>query len=277
MAHANAVTSPTEVPRDQWGRPLVVPERGGKPVAYTRVSTLSKQLDNGNALAAWKQRMTALGLARRPDLMALVQSLDVTAKNELDQICEQALEHAGGTSRANLGTALHSIFEQADKGNPPAILEALLAQHLQSYRTAIEIAGLTPAASERFVVCDELQVAGTFDRIYRTRDNQLVIGDIKTGDTANTYGLGAVQIQTACYAAGRTYDPATGSRGPALSELGVSREWAVLVHSPYGSGSCTIYRLDLEQGWADAQLASKVHRRTAATRKWAAAPYSEGS
>ena len=62
----------TELTRDRWGRPLIVPPEGGKPVGYTRVSTLAKALDDLNNLMAWKARKTAEGLVRRPDLLTLV-------------------------------------------------------------------------------------------------------------------------------------------------------------------------------------------------------------
>jgi hypothetical protein len=39
----------TEIPRDRWGRPLIEPPDGGKPIGYTRVSSLdqnpARQLD----------------------------------------------------------------------------------------------------------------------------------------------------------------------------------------------------------------------------------------
>jgi hypothetical protein len=261
-----------EVPRDQWGRPLIVPEGGGKPVPYTRISTLAKALDNGNALAAWKQRMTALGLVRRPDLLALVRTYSIDDRKQLDNICEQALVAAGGESRANMGTAIHSLTEQIDRGQTPEFLDPELERDIDAYVKAILEAKLTPVVIEQFVVNDELQVAGTFDRIYRTADGRYLIGDIKTGDTAHTYGLGAVQIQTASYGRGRPYSVRDG-RGKPLSDLGLSLEEGLLVHLPAGSGQCTIYRLNLEQGWVDAQLASTVHRRTAAARKWTPVRY----
>lgn len=261
-----------DVKRDQWGRPLIVPVGGGKRIAYTRASTLAKALDNGNALAAWKQRMTALGLVRRPDLLTLVRTLSIEDKNALDQICEQALVAAGGSARANVGTALHSLTEQVDRGQTPEFLDPELERDLQAYVDAILAAGLIPVSVEQFVVCDELQVAGTYDRVYRDRDGNLFIGDLKTGDSAATYGLGAVQIQTATYSRGTLYSEIEG-RTHSLPDLGVSQTEALLVHLPAGSGQCTIYRLNLEQGWADAHLASTVHRRAAAARKWTAVQY----
>ena len=54
------------------GPPPIIPPDGGEPVAYTRVSTLAKALDDLNNLMAWKARKTAEGLVRRPDLLTRV-------------------------------------------------------------------------------------------------------------------------------------------------------------------------------------------------------------
>lgn len=264
-----------EVPRDRWGRPLITPPAGGKPKAYTRASTLAKALDNGNALTKWKQRMTAKGLTIRPDLLALTRTVELDDRAKLDDICEQALVAAGGESRANIGTALHALSEEVDRGLWPTTDPELNAD-LVAYKQAIDDAGLKAAAIEGFVVCDQLEVAGTFDRIWTLPDGRQMIGDLKTGDSAATYGLGAVQIQCAVYANGTPYDPDRGRALP-LSEYGVSLTEALLVHLPAGTATCNIYVLNLETGWADAQLASTVHRRTAALRKIKATPYTQGA
>ena len=60
-----------DVPRDRWGRPLIVPVDGGKPIGSTRVSTLAKALDDKSALTKWKQRQVVVGMASRPDLAAV--------------------------------------------------------------------------------------------------------------------------------------------------------------------------------------------------------------
>src|SRR5690242_11341562 len=89
-------TDPTEVPRDRWGRPLIRPLDGGQPEPYTRVSTLAKALDDLNQLMAWKQRKTAEGLIRRPDLLTRVAGAlangdpdtDWPTKRALNDVCE---------------------------------------------------------------------------------------------------------------------------------------------------------------------------------------------
>jgi hypothetical protein len=60
-----------EIERDRYGRPLIIPESGGKPVAYTRATTIANSLDDGTALTAWKMRMAAIGLTVRNDLLYL--------------------------------------------------------------------------------------------------------------------------------------------------------------------------------------------------------------
>ena len=73
------------VTRDRWGRPLIIPPDGGKPVAYTRVTTVAKTLEDEGGLSKWMMRMTALGLAQRPDLYALVATVG-DDKGALDRL-----------------------------------------------------------------------------------------------------------------------------------------------------------------------------------------------
>ena len=65
----------TEIPRDRWGRPLIIPPEGGEPVPYNRASGVGKTLDDLNNLMAWKARKVAEGLVRRPDLLTGVAGL----------------------------------------------------------------------------------------------------------------------------------------------------------------------------------------------------------
>src|SRR5436190_1707487 len=116
-----------EQPRDRWGRPLVVPPEGGEPVVYTRVSTLAKALDDLNGLIKWKQRKTAEGLIRRPDLYTRVSGelangdpdVDWPTKRALDDICEEAMEAAGASSGRSSGSAFHQLTEAIDRGKEP--------------------------------------------------------------------------------------------------------------------------------------------------------------
>src|SRR3954463_3642105 len=79
----------TQIPRDQWDRPMILPRTGHKPdcapvldsrrrpkgyctcaKAHTRMSTLSSALDNGHGLHKWQQRELLKGAGRKPHLAA---------------------------------------------------------------------------------------------------------------------------------------------------------------------------------------------------------------
>ena len=243
----------TEIPRDRWGRPLIVPPDGGKPVAYRRASSLGKALEDTSALARWQQRMVVTGLAARPDLIALAATANGD-KKLLGDVADSALDAAASQSAANYGTALHTATEAHDLGRPITTLPDTMQRDLDAYITATE--HLETKAAERFVVVDEVQVAGTFDRLYRLPDGRLVIGDLKTGSSAHDYPL-AIAVQLAVYARGCLYTPAKGRVG-SLPDLGVDQSVALLIHAPAGTGTCTVYELDIARGWELAELAARV-------------------
>ena len=104
-----------EPKRDRWGRYLLPVPGQLKPVAHTRVTTLVKALDDTSNLEKWACRMTALGLAERADLRALVAS-HRDDKAALNRVVDQAKEAARSGAGANTGTALHRFAELVDAG-----------------------------------------------------------------------------------------------------------------------------------------------------------------
>jgi hypothetical protein len=242
------IATVSEIARDRWGRPLVVPPDGGKPVAYTRCTTYIGVLEDTYNLSRWQQRMVALGLADRPDL-----ALGVTAhrddKDELNKLCERAIEAAKGRAAATTGTALHALTGLVDQGRPLPTIPADAAADLEAYRQ--KTAALETLAVEQFVVHDELQVAGTTDRVVSYRDRRYVY-DIKTGSI--DFAPGKFAMQLAVYARSQIYDIKTHAR----TDLGVSTEWGILVHLPVGEARCDLYRVDLTAGWEGVQLATAV-------------------
>lgn len=251
-----------EVPRDRWGRPLIVPPNGGEPVAYTRVSTMAKALDDLNQLMAWKGRKVAEGLLRRPDLITRVAGAmangdpdtDWPTKKALNVICEEAMEAAGASKGRSAGTGFHSLTEAIDKGDEPLFVSEADQVRLDAYRVATE--GIEWLDIECFVVCDVVQAAGTFDRLGRLPDGRVVVMDLKSGKSEPDYPL-PTTTQIAIYANGHRYDPQTGDRTPLHPDLDTSA--GVLIHLP-PSGGCALYELDLSLGWEAAQLAASVRK-----------------
>lgn len=236
-------------PRDGWGRPLIKPEGGGKPVPYTRVSTLSKALSDSTGLTKWKMRMMLRGASQRPDLMALAAAAD---DRQLDSVAQQMLDAAGSSAKANIGTAIHAFCEAWDKGETPIVPPEYKAA-LEAYKRATE--GLTQIGIEKFVAVDELQCAGTPDRVVKLPDGRVVVADIKTGAREPKYPL-PTAIQIACYSRGSVYqytrdNPRLGK----LADFGVDQDVGLMIHLPADGSGCALYPIDLQAGWLAAQRA----------------------
>jgi hypothetical protein len=263
-------TATTEIPRDRWGRPCIIPPGGGEPVVYTRVSTLSKALDDLNFLMAWKQRKTAEGLVRRPDLLTRIAGalangdpdVDKKVKGELNRICNEATEAAGASKGSSAGTGFHALTEAIDRGQEPLFVPPADAPRLEAYRQAT--ADYEALDAEVFVVCDQLQTAGSFDRLWRCPDGRVVVGDLKTGKSEAEYPL-ATAMQISIYAHGQRYNPETGQRTPLHDDIDLTT--GLLIHMP-SSGGCRVVPLDLEKGWRAARAAAFVHHEI---RRWKAA------
>jgi hypothetical protein len=86
-----------------------------------------------------------------------------------DELAEKAMEAAKDSDGAITGTAVHTLTERVDRGEPidqvAAGLPASVAQSLRAYAGLRELNGWKTIEIERTVVCDELEVAGTFDRV----------------------------------------------------------------------------------------------------------------
>lgn len=242
-----------DIPRDRWGRPLITPVEGGKPVAYTRVSTLAKELGSKEGLTKWLQRQVVIGLSLRPDLVDMAAACRGDDKR-LDEVVKTAMTAAESEKAANIGTALHALSERIDEGVPMDEIPEHHRADMAAYKKATE--PLTVLAKEMFVVTDEVQAAGTFDRLVRLPDGRVVVADLKTGKWENRYPH-ATATQIAIYAHGHLYHPEQGRIGH-LPQLGIDTTTGVLIHLPAGSGECRLYLLDLTVGWSLAQAAVAV-------------------
>lgn len=249
------------VKRDQWGRYLLPDPRTGKEKAWTRATTLARVLADEYNLGQWAERMVAKGMAMRPDLIAGAAAAPLEDKKALKGIAKQAKEAAGSTQAANLGTALHSFTERLDGGEAIEKLGAPdpLRGDLAAYQGRMREAGLSivPELIERIVVCPELGVAGTFDRVVRKPDGTLSVLDLKTGKDLS-YGWMEIAIQQAIYAnSTHFYDPETEQ----LVEIpaGVlDRKRAYILHLPVGKAMAQLYTVDVETGWRLASIAADV-------------------
>ena len=244
-----------EITRDRWGRPLVIPPAGGKPVAYTRATTYIDVLDDKYNLQQWEKRMVALGLADRPDLLLAV-SAHRDDKKALDRITADAKEAAKAHAAATTGTALHALTEILDAGGTLPPLPATATASLDAYAAAT--ADLTAVMVEQFCVLDTLQIGGTPDRVVDYQGRRY-IADIKTGSI--DFGALKIAMQLAIYARSHTYDIPTGERG--IHEASTIR--GIVIHLPSvddpADARCDLHWVDLEAGWQAVQVAKRVREK----------------
>ena len=245
------------IPRDRYGRPMVVPPGGGKATAYTRCTTYVGVLEDTYNLSRWQQRMVALGLAQRPDLV-LAAAAHHDDKDELNKVCQSAMDAAAAGAAAGIGTALHKVTQRIDRGEDVELktLPEAYRADIRAYTDAT--AALKRIAVEQFVVNDDLKVGGTPDLVVEF-NGERYIADKKTGSIE--WGAGKIAMQLAMYSRSVFYDHETRTRTP----IGVNQDLGIVIHLPAGEGTCRLQWVNISAGWKAVQLATDV--RTWRARK----------
>ncbi|MEU8133222.1 hypothetical protein [Streptodolium elevatio] len=276
------------VPRDGWGRPIIVPKAGGKPTGHTRTTTFIDCIEDKSNLNDWGKRMVLLGATKRPDLIAKAGALDPEAdKKQLNALAEQAADASGANDKREKGTYLHSLTEYADRAEPlPPGASAADLEDIAAYMMATS--AMTVVSAEQFVVVNQLGAAGTFDRLMNYDgpgpDGERITGnfiaDVKTGGIE--YGALKMASQLAVYSRGELYDhtyfPVDAKDKKALAAWkkrqfsaeeaaqaymplpDVNQEWGIIIHLPSGTGVCKLHWVDLTIGWELAQLALTIRK-----------------
>lgn len=226
----------------------------GREDSYQTASNYAFPVVDQFGLNRWRSRQILLGLARRADLQAIVATMNPEQPDngKLDEVIETALQVAGTSSSANLGTAVHAALEAADEGRayPPEY-----ESYVEYYRAALARHGLKAVAVERVVVNPALGAAGKLDRVYEEADGGFVLGDVKTSGHLD---LGAHEhsVQCSVYATASHIRTPDGKGWQNLE--GVRTDYAVIVHVDRDSGAVAVYRVDLTIGRHGANLAEQV-------------------
>ena len=167
----------------------------------------------------------------------------------MDKLVEDAMEAAGATTQATIGTAIHTLTEKYDRGEDLGVIPEDYVADIQAYADATK--DFKNVFIEQFCVLDKYKIAGTPDRVVEYK-GELFISDLKTGSISYP---NKIAMQLAVYAHGLPYDPATATRG---AWGGVNQEKGIIVHLPAGSGKCELHFVDIKQGWKGIELAMKV-------------------
>jgi hypothetical protein len=243
----------TDIPRDRWGRPLILPpnaRKNAKRTPYRRTTTFVGVLDDMNGLMKWQARQVALGMGQRNDLVLAAAAAKPDDKKTLGDIAEKAKEAAKSSAAADIGTALHSFTERIDRGEPIGAVPAEFRADLEAYKAAT--AHIKWLGIETFRVHDELEIAGTADRIGVLHGRTMIM-DIKTGSIDYPHKMA---LQLACYARMTPYDAATDTRH--ADPQPVDLNYGVIIHLPAGQGRCDLYEIDIMKGWGAVNIARNV-------------------
>lgn len=260
-------TGRPEPRRDQYDRAMLLNAQGHR-VPFTRVSTIAKALDDKGSLINYNQRLTAVGLTKRKDLLDIVAMMadpEGNDKRELRALVEEAAVAGGQGVKANMGTARHKATERIDAGTPieHIMMPDDIKRDIEAYYKELDRVGLRPLPqyNEVHVVRDGfdyngLGYSGSFDKALGN-GSDLFIGDIKTGQELK-YAFLAWAVQQSMYAnAESIYDVRTDVRTPMPK---VRQDIAFIIWLPAGRGKCEILEVDIANGWRYAQLAVEFRR-----------------
>ena len=195
--------------------------------------------------------MAAIGLTTRPDLLVAIMDAGED-KGLINAHMEEAMDAAGASKAATIGTALHALTERLDLGQELGEVPAQWVPDIKAYEEATKM--FKHIFIEQFAVLDKYKIAGTPDRIVEYK-GELFVADLKTGRIDHPHNIA---MQLAIYANALPYDTDTGHRG---SWGGVNKEKAIIIHLPKETGTCKLVFVDIKEGWKGIEYAMKV-------RKW---------
>jgi hypothetical protein len=291
LAGGSGAHGEKETKRDRFGRYLIPHPDTGKETAWTRATTFAKSISDTYALSQWGLRMALLGATQRPDIVQRAHGKHVKAdKSLLDELTAELKNAAGDKVAANLGTAMHSFTEMADRAwHSPGGARSILDQAppdcremVETYIRLLEETGLEPVPHliEFTTVVKQYSVAGTSDNCYkvtkplvlrigrgevRLSPGEYVIGDKKTGKDLD-YGWQEIAIQLATYAQGLNtagvWDRHEEEWHPKpLGDATVRLDAGIVLHLPVDKEAekqPAVYGVDLESGWNAAVLCERV-------------------
>lgn len=249
----------------------------GKLKTWSSVSSTGKALMDDYALHAWEIRMILKGLRDNPGLLNALDDKDTKADARVfNAIAQRAKDEAGGNEASRRGTAIHTEAESLDLGE--TTLSQVSSEYLptiSAYVDCMEYDNLraVPHLIERTIVCPEMGAAGRFDRVLQEANGTYVIGDIKSGHSLE-YGWVEIAVQLALYAHGINQHGIWDKYNQQWSKTGiptVRTDYAVVMHLPVDTSECTLYAVDIDQGWSLARLCMDV--KAARRSKGLALPY----
>lgn len=213
------------IPRDDYGRPKLYPPEGGPRKAYTRCSTLAKDIDKASeGLFRYYQANAMIGMAATPSILNRVKAIVAKGgnwdknKGEFKEIGGKAEIIGGSTNKADRGTSIHDycgvLEEDADSLDWSMVEEELKGPLEGYYEDIASKPSLKVIAREAFLAINlpltlpdnrktTVRSAGSADRIVEIDGHRYMV-DIKTGKD-DEFRMG-VSGQLALYVEGQLYE-----------------------------------------------------------------------
>jgi hypothetical protein len=228
-------------------------------------SKVAKIASDGYALEIYGKRQVAIGMTLDKTLVEDV-AVDIDNREKINEVCERAEFVAKSHARANRGTQRHRVFELLLLGQTDRFITdqqradaEVLARTLDRYR----LEPPAPHLVEGFVAWPDQYVVGRFDA-YLRHEGRHVLTDLKSGVNAVKYPHATV-VQCALYRFAPHISAAVTHNG----DRSMVTEWTVapgdaddeiayVIHCDDGHDVGELWRLDLKEGRAGAELALSV-------------------
>ena len=269
----------TGIPRDDSGRPLIMPRGQAERVPYSRASGVANILEDHYHITKWQMRGLAKGLSASRDLINMIAAESYTsgfaedakenssAGKRIDGHIEVALRRGGTHQKADYGTAIHALTEP---GNTGAIVDDQVLDDTNSCLQLWADMGVRHVGTEVFTACDEIKVAGTFDHLSFVPGYGICVTDKKTSAKASKH----YAVQLGVYAHSDIYNEDTDQRltiPEYIKRMGFDPE----LWNPHQgiiwwvkNGRTQARVLDLDAGWEYAKMAAEIRDDF---RKWGVA------
>lgn len=237
---------------------------GGRKAAGA--STAAKIVADSFKLEQWSKRQVAIGIALDETLRENI-ACHVDNPQRVDGFVADALKVAGAHRKADRGTQAHRALEMVLLGRTDQLLTTQQIRDAKALQNTLDRYGLTPTPwVERFIFYPDAPLCGRFDAILENRRGELVMADLKTGLNAVRYPhTTAVQIAFYAHAPIVSLDVEEIGNKTEVKVWGklpdISDEIGYVIQLEPDADVGELYELNIEHGWAGAQLALDV-------RKW---------
>lgn len=154
--------------------------------AYSRVTSYIAGLEDDTNVHRWRVRNLLRGIVQDPAAtLETLRAVDWSTfeerdtKRYLNDLADRLMVVGGVEVAADRGTHIHELTEYADRGEPVPDHTYVPSKDMRidvtlqdradvaAYRRVVDAWGWEILAIEKFVICDELAVAGTADRILK--------------------------------------------------------------------------------------------------------------